>query len=311
MVNAAWKRMEPPDFAPGKAYCVACESSFDLGSGGLASVESGIRNVIGGYKESFSAEFGGRSAPVRTRVTVSPLASDGFVGAVVTHSPAMVASAAPKESEDRRQSEKMEAVGRLVGGVAHDFANLLTLISGYSEIILNRVGGNEPLRGELEEIRKAANRGSRLTSQILGFTRGQGLEPRILDLNALILDMEKMLRPIIGEHINLLTTPSPELGKVKADPGHMEQVIMNLVLNARDAMPRGGKITIQTANMELGRAQAAEHETPPRVVRSPDFHGYRPGHGRPDVEPCLRAVLHHQGERQGHGAWDSAQCTGL
>ena len=106
---------------------------------------------------------------------------------------------------------------------------------------------------------------------MLGFTRGQAVEPKILDLNALILDMQKMLRPIIGEHINLTTAPGPELGKVKADPGHMEQVIMNLVLNARDAMPRGGKITIETANMEVGRARGRGARNACRPVRGPEL----------------------------------------
>jgi nitrogen-specific signal transduction histidine kinase/CheY-like chemotaxis protein len=168
------------------------------------------------------------------------------------------------------QSRKMEAVGRLVGGVAHDFANLLTLISGYSDILWNRVGDGHPVRPELDEIRKAATRGERLTGQLLGFSRGQAAQPRILDLNSLIGDMQRMLRPIIGEHLELLTNLSPNLSKVVADPGQMEQVIMNLILNARDAMPRGGRIHIETSEVELERHAAAESgvEPGPYVVLS-------------------------------------------
>ena len=110
----------------------------------------------------------------------------------------------------KQQSEKMETVGRLVGGVAHDFANLLTLIAGYSDILLNRIGEKDPLRPELDEIRKAANRGARLTAQLLGFTRGQAVQPRALDLNAVVADLQRMLGLVIGEYVDLQTVLSPE-----------------------------------------------------------------------------------------------------
>lgn len=162
----------------------------------------------------------------------------------------------PLEAAKTRRGEQLEAVGRLVGGVAHDFANLLTLISGYSDILLNRVGERDPIRPELLEIFKAATRGSRLTAQLLGFTRGQAVEPKILDLNAVILDLQRMLRPVIGEHIELRTELQPALGRIMADTGQMEQVILNLVLNARDAMPTGGLVVIQTANCQIDEATA-------------------------------------------------------
>ena len=168
----------------------------------------------------------------------------------------IVASADQKR---KQQAEKMETVGRLVGGVAHDFANLLTLIAGYSDILLNRIGEKDPLRPELDEIRKAANRGARLTSQLLGFTRGQAVQPTALDLNAIVLDLQRMLGLVIGEHVTLETELAPNLHKVLCDPGQMEQVIMNLILNARDAMPTGGSIRVETANTEVGERVAREH----------------------------------------------------
>jgi two-component system, cell cycle sensor histidine kinase and response regulator CckA len=167
---------------------------------------------------------------------------------------------APIDDRKRKlQSEKMETVGRLVGGVAHDFANLLTLIAGYTDILLNRIHETDPIRPELDEIRKAANRGARLTSQLLGFTRGQAVEPRPLDLNAVVSDLQRMLALVIGENVDLETDFCANLNKVVADPGQMEQVIMNLILNARDAMPEGGRIRVETANAEMGEDLAREH----------------------------------------------------
>jgi len=188
----------------------------------------------------------------RSGETVALRASKMPVGFVV-----MVEEAAARERNEAEllHARKMEAVGRLASGLAHDFANLLTLISGYSEILLGRIGPNDPSRPELDEIRKAANRGSGLTSQLLTFCRRNAVEPQVLDLNALVLDMQNMLRRMIGEHIDLATQLGVQLDSVKADPGQIGQVIMNLAINARDAMPRGGKITIRTVNVDLG----AEH----------------------------------------------------
>ncbi len=159
--------------------------------------------------------------------------------------------------ETNPEAEKMQMLGRVAGGVAHDFANLLTLISGYSELVLNRIGSRDPLRAELEEIRQAANRGAGMTTRLLDFLRSQAAELQNLDLNALIRDVEHMLRPLIGEQIELVTRLAPDLPKVKADPARMTQVIMNLVLNARDAMPAGGRITIATTSMRMGPEEAA------------------------------------------------------
>ena len=162
------------------------------------------------------------------------------------------AQEALRQSEEQlRQSQKMEAIGRLAGGVAHDFNNLLTAITGYSQILLMRLGADHPMRGAVENIRKASDRAAELTRQLLAFSRKQMLEPKILDLNSLVNSIEGMLRRLIGENIQLVSDPDPALGRVKADPGQIEQVLFNLVVNSRDAMPAGGRITIRTANLVL------------------------------------------------------------
>ena len=144
------------------------------------------------------------------------------------------------------QAQKMEAVGRLAGGVAHDFNNLLTSILGHSDLMMMRLRPGDPLVGDIKEIIKAANRATDLTRQLLAFSRKQIMQPRILNLNAIISDMKKMLQRLIGEDIILETLLPPNLGPVLVDPGQIDQVIMNLVVNARDAMPKGGTLTIET-----------------------------------------------------------------
>src|SRR5215469_10356545 len=158
-----------------------------------------------------------------------------------------------------RQSQKMEAVGRLAGGIAHDFNNLLMVISGYSEFLLDRVGPNPALRDPAREIAGAAQRATSLTRQLLAFSRKQMLAPKVLDLNAIVTENLNMLNRVIGEDIELVMIPGSELGPVKADPGQIEQVIMNLAVNARDAMPHGGKLTIETANVVLDESYARLH----------------------------------------------------
>jgi hypothetical protein len=170
-----------------------------------------------------------------------------------------------KQLEERfRQAQKMEAVGRLAGGVAHDFNNLLTAILGYSQLALGRIRPDEPPYPEVKEIVKAGERAAALTRQLLAFSRQQVLQPRVLDLNAVITELEKMLRRLIGSDIEILAAPAVDLGRVKADPGQIEQVILNLVVNARDAMPDGGRLIVETTNVHIDEIRAREHaELPP------------------------------------------------
>jgi PAS domain S-box-containing protein len=161
--------------------------------------------------------------------------------------------------EQLRQAQKMEAVGRLAGGVAHDFNNILSVILSYGEMLLADLHEDEPMRESIEEISKAGGRAVELTRQLLSFSRQQVLEPKVLDLNDLITNMDKMLRRILGADIDLASVPGKGLGRVHADPGSIEQVVMNLVVNARDAMPTGGQLTIETANVMLDEEYAGRH----------------------------------------------------
>ena len=158
-----------------------------------------------------------------------------------------------------RQAQKMEGIGQLAGGIAHDFNNLLTVINGRSQLVIDRFKPGDKTRSDLELIYKAGERAASLTRQLLAFSRQQVLEPVVLDLNALSADMEKMLRRLVPENIGFSTVFDPALKRVKADPGQLEQVILNLVVNARDAMPNGGKLTIETANAELNEEYCRTH----------------------------------------------------
>jgi two-component system, cell cycle sensor histidine kinase and response regulator CckA len=156
-------------------------------------------------------------------------------------------------------AQKMEAVGRLAGGVAHDFNNLLTVILSYSDLILEDLAADDPDRDDVSEIKKAAVAASSLTRQLLAFSRQQVLEPRVLDVNAVVASTQKLLGRLLGEDIRLATTLSTELGAVKVDPGQLEQIIMNLAVNARDAMPQGGKLSIETDNVVMDEAYVRGH----------------------------------------------------
>jgi two-component system cell cycle sensor histidine kinase/response regulator CckA len=158
--------------------------------------------------------------------------------------------------EQLRQSQKMEAVGKLAAGVAHDFNNLLTVMQGYSELIVHRNSSMEVVRGQVGEIHKAAIRAGRLTRQLLAFTRQEVVQPKVLDLNGVVTDMHKMLKRLIGADVEFSFLPGTGLGRVKADPGQIEQIVMNLVVNARDAMPKGGKLIVETGNAEMDVSHA-------------------------------------------------------
>ncbi len=206
----------------------------------------------------YPLQFHGKLVGVFAVFSKKPL-DERALGAMRTAADVIAVALRRKEEEREkeavaaqfRQAQKMEAVGRLAGGVAHDFNNLLTAIMGYSELMLTRLRHDDPLRHDVEEIRKAGNRATALTRQLLVFSRHQVLEFKVLDPNAIVKDIERMLGRLIGEDIELRVLPGRGLGRVKADAGQIEQVILNLCVNARDAMPRGGRITIETANVDL------------------------------------------------------------
>ena len=205
-------------------------------------------------------------SPIVVSASISPLRrTDGTIYGIMSILMDVTERKAAEETRERltiveeqlRQSQKMEAVGRLAGGVAHDFNNLLTAISGYSDLLLHRLPDDSTLRRDVEEIRKAGDRAAVLTRQLLAFSRHQVLQPMVLDMNSMVTNMGQMLRRLIGEEIDLATDLDPSLARVKADPGQIEQVLVNLAVNARDAMPDGGRITIATANAKLSPAYAA------------------------------------------------------
>jgi two-component system cell cycle sensor histidine kinase/response regulator CckA len=219
-----------------------------------ASRELVFHNIRAGYEKPYEAvglrkagttfpvEIQGKAAPYRGRPVRVTLIRD--------------LSARQHLEAQLRQAQKLEAVGRLAGGVAHDFSNLLTVIGGYSDLLLSDLDPGNPLHRHAAAINHAAARGTALTRQLLVFSRRQVLQRTVLDLNAVVTETGKMLQRLIGEDIALVTTLDPALGRVNADPGRLEQVILNLAVNARDAMPQGGRLTLETANVELGEAEA-------------------------------------------------------
>ena len=239
---------------------------------GLAHcVRSGESRIIGRRIEMTAMRKDGTEFPVELAITRIPLAeSPAFTGYVRDLSERKASEKTLHESEEQlRQAHKMEAVGRLAGGIAHDFNNLLTAITGYGELMLPSSEQGTPLRSNLEQVLKAAHRAAALTRQLLAFSRRQVLEPRVLDINAVVAGILPMLRRLIGEDVELVNAPDPGLARVKADPGQIEQVIMNLVVNARDAMPDGGKLIMETMNEDLDQVYARQHVSvqPGRYVR--------------------------------------------
>ncbi|MFN3486114.1 MAG: ATP-binding protein, partial [Planctomycetota bacterium] len=202
-------------------------------------------------------------SPVEVEVIAAPVEWDGKPGAQVFVRDVSALRAAERSRKDLeeqlRHAQKMEAMGRLAGGVAHDFNNVLTVITGFAQTALGRLPASDPLRQDLEEVLRAGERAAALTRQLLSFSRKTSASPVPLDLNTVLAGMEKFLHRLIGSDVEIVSRPAPDLGRVKIDPGQIEQVIMNLVLNARDAMPKGGSLVLETARVELGEEAAERH----------------------------------------------------
>jgi two-component system cell cycle sensor histidine kinase/response regulator CckA len=245
----SWAKMTPPEWTSASVAAVEqlrthgvagpWEKEYLRKDGSRVPVLVGVATLGGGKNISLSIDLGAQKQAEAGRIR---------------------AEEALRQSEDQlRQAQKMEAVGRLAGGVAHDFNNVLSVILSYGEMIHGDLRGDDPMRGDIEEIMKAAQRAAALTRQLLLFSRQQVVEPKVLDLNENLGGMEKMLRRILGEDVDVAFRPAPKLGRIRADPSNVEQVIMNLVVNARDAMPTGGKLTIETANVDLDDDYASRH----------------------------------------------------
>ena len=210
-------------------------------------------------------------------------------------------SARKQLEEQLVQAQKMEAVGRLAGGIAHDFNNLLTVVNGRSVLLLDALEPDDPRRRHAELIAAAGERGATLTSQLLAFSRKQILQARVVDLNGILSDIKSLLGRLVRANVDLQLAMDPQCGCIKADPGQIEQVIMNLAINASDAMPDGGRLTFETAHVELPHTQTRNGPEVAAgsyvVLTATDTGG---GIDRGDPAPHLRALLHHQGARQGH-----------
>jgi PAS domain S-box-containing protein len=239
---------------------------------GLARyLAEGSSVVLGKTIEVIAVHRDGTEIPIELAITqlgtISPPQFMGFIRNLSERSKAEAAvigrhraEEALRQSEAQlRQAQKMDAIGRLAGGVAHDFNNMLSVILSYGELLLDSLKPNDPMRADIEEMRKAALRAAGLTRQLLTFSRQQVMEPKVIDLREALASMEKMLCRLLGEDIDLVFSVPQSVGHVKADPSHIEQVILNLAVNARDAMPTGGKLTIELANVFLDSEYALNH----------------------------------------------------
>jgi PAS domain S-box-containing protein len=215
---------------------------------------SGEGRVLGTSVELHGVRRSGKEFPIELSLATWETRQGAFLTAIIRD-----VTERKQLEEQFRQAQKMESVGRLAGGVAHDFNNLLAVIAGHADLLEVELGPEHPLRRRIDVIQKAATHAADLTKQLLAFSRRQVLAPRILDLNAVVAGIEPMLQRLIGEDIGLVVAPAHDLGRVKADPTQVTEIIFNLAVNARDAMPDGGKLTIETDNVDLDEAHAHRH----------------------------------------------------
>jgi two-component system, cell cycle sensor histidine kinase and response regulator CckA len=215
--------------------------------------ESGTGEAVGRVVELTAKRKNGNEFPIEIAVNPIPIQGKYWASAIVRDITDRKRAEEERNNlqEQLAQVSKMEAIGRLAGGIAHDFNNLLTTILGYSEMIQSRLDDGDPIRSEIEEIHKAGERAASLTQQLLAFSRKQVIKPKAIDLNATVKEARKMLERLIGENVQIVFDLAPNLGHIKADPHQIDQVLLNLAINGRDAMPRGGTLTIATANIEL------------------------------------------------------------
>jgi signal transduction histidine kinase len=261
-VNAPWRRFAAAfpweESGVGQKYLVLWEQAFALDLEDAERIMSGMRAVLEGQTAFFAAEYptkigktSGWFSVEATRFTDRGTALCAIEQQDIT---------ARKLLEQQfQQSQKMEAIGQLAGGVAHDFNNLLTVIGGYAEMLVDVLPPDDARRSDVTEIIRAADTASALTRQLLAFSRRQVSQPRVLEINGAVADLDNMLRRLIGEDIVYATVLAPDVGRVFADPSQVQQILMNLAVNARDAMPKGGKLTIATANAFLDAAYASAH----------------------------------------------------
>jgi two-component system, cell cycle sensor histidine kinase and response regulator CckA len=262
--NAAWrklakaKRWSWQDAGVGQTYVSLCRDAFGIDSEECSKLTAGLRAVQSGARERFEVEYAAwaHTDPRWFALSATRFQDRGAYLVAVEHDDVTERKLLEQQFQ---QSQKMEAIGQLAGGVAHDFNNLLTVITGYAVLLHDELPEGDPKRDDLDEIVQAVDTGAALTRQLLTFSRKQVFKPMVIDVNSAITELERMLRRLIGADIDYCTVLDPGLGRVRVDPNQVQQILMNLVVNARDAMPNGGKLTVETANSLLDQEYATSH----------------------------------------------------